>query len=163
MLRQYEEDRLSKTAGIERLDKGKHRVSEYWQKYVTAQYEESLKKKHPLSPAEVVREVKRHALVNLGHEEDDYPHPATIYHILDPLIEQQKWKKRVRNPGSCSWLVVEIRDGKKTDFSNQIIQCDHTKIDILIVDKNKEILDRLITTVTDKFSSCVVGYHLWLK
>lgn len=166
LLKQYEEDKLSETAGVQRSDKGTHRVSEYWQKYVTEQYEESLKKKHPLSPAEVVREVKRHAIVDLGHQQGDYPHPATIYRILDPLIEQQKRKKRVRNPGSGSWLVVETEDGRllRAEFSNQLIQCDHTKLDILIVDKNKEDLGRpWLTTVIDTWSSCVVGYHLWLK
>lgn len=110
--------------------------------------------------------MEEHATIELGIEAGDYPHPATVYRILKPLIEHQNRKKRIRNLGSGSWLAVETRDGKllKSEFSNQIVQSDHTKLDILIIDENKEILDRpWLTTVVDTFSSCVIGYHLWLK
>lgn len=167
LLKEYNGDRLNETAGVQRCDKGKHRVSEYWQQYIKTIYENSLKEKHPMSPASVVREVKRHAIVDLGLEQGDYPHPATVYRILNPLIEQQKRKKKIRNPGSGSWLTVETRDGKqlKAEFSNQIIQCDHTELDIRIVDSNGVLLPERpwLTTVVDTFSSCVLGFHLWIK
>lgn len=165
MLNQYNEDRLRETAGIQRSDKGQHRIDEYWQKYIREVYEKSLKDKHPLKPADVVREVQRHAVIDLRHEEGDYPHQATIYRILKPLVKRQKQK--VRNPGAGSWLVVETRDGKslRADFSNQIIQCDHTKLDIRIVDEEGKLLNwrPWLTTVVDTFSSCLIGYHLWHK
>lgn len=167
LLKQYIKDELSETPGVQRSDKGKHRISEYWQEFVETTYNKSIKDKHPLSPAEVVREVKRHAIVELGLEEGDYPHPATIYRILKPLIEHQNRKKRVRNPGSGSWLAVETRDGKllKAEFSNQIVQCDHTKLDILIVDSNGILIPNppWLTIVVDTFSSSLNGYHLWRK
>ena len=167
LLKQYEEDKLTETAGVQRSDKGKHRVNEYWQEFIKTTYEKSLKDKHPMSSASVVREVKRHAIVDLGLEQGDYPHPATVYRILNPLIEQQKRKKRVRNPGSGSWLTVQTRDGKqlKAEFSNQIIQCDHTELDIRIVDSNGMLLPERpwLTTVVDTFSSCMNGFHLWIK
>ncbi|HEY9633445.1 MAG TPA: hypothetical protein V6D14_08570 [Coleofasciculaceae cyanobacterium] len=150
---------------MQRADKGKHRISEYWQEFVKTTYKKSIKQKHPLSPAEVVREVKRHAIVDLGLEEGDYPHPATIYRFLKPLIEHQNRKKRVRNPGSGSWLVVETRDRKllKAEFSNQIVQCDHTKLDILIVDSNGILIPNppWLTTVVDTFSSSLLGFRVW--
>jgi putative transposase len=165
MLNQYQEDRLRETVGVERADKGKHRIDDYWQDYVRAVYEKSLKEKHPLKPADVVREVKRHAVIDLRHEDGDYPHPATIYRILKPLIERQLRRKKIRNPGSGSWLAVETRDGKllKAEFSNQIIQCDHTELDIRIVDEEGKLLPwrPWLTTVVETFSSCVLGYHLW--
>src|SRR6476646_3888659 len=132
LLNQYNEDRLQETAGPERSDKGNYRIHEYWQDYIRGVYEKSLKAKHPMMPADVVREVQRHAVIYLRHEEGDWPHPATIYRILKPLVEQQKRSKKIRNPGSGSWLAVETRDGKllKAEFSNQILQCDHTKLDI---------------------------------
>ena len=112
-----------------------------------------------------MREVHRHALVDLRHEEGDYPHQATIYRILKPLVERQE--RRTRNPGSGSWMSVETRDGKllKADFSNQIVQCDHTKLDIRIVDQDGNLLNwrPWLTTVVDTFSSCLIGYHLWHK
>ncbi|WP_206753818.1 Mu transposase C-terminal domain-containing protein [Leptolyngbya sp. FACHB-17] len=126
-----------------------------------------MKDKHPLKPADIVREVQRHAVIDLRHEEGDYPHPATVYRILKPLVERQKRKQKIRNPGAGSWLAVETRDGKllKADFSNQIVQCDHTKLDIRIVDKEGKLLAwrPWITAVVDTFSGCVIGYHLWHK
>ncbi|MBW4473521.1 MAG: transposase family protein [Stenomitos rutilans HA7619-LM2] len=167
MLNHYNEERLRETAGIERSDKGQHRINDYWQNYIREVYEKSLKDKHPLKPADVIREVQRHAVIDLRHEEGDYPHPATIYRILKPLVERQKRKQRVRNPGAGSWLAVETRDGKllRADYSNQIIQCDHTKLDIRMVDKDSKLLSwrPWLTTVVDTFSSCLVGYHLWHK
>lgn len=163
MLNQYREDRLHETPGVERSDKGQHRIDEYWQNYVREYYEKSVKNKHPLTPADVMREVKRHAVIDLRHEDGDYPHPATIYRILKPLVK----RKKPRNPGSGSFLAVETRDGKllKAEFSNQIVQCDHTKLDIRIVDEEGNLLPwrPWLTTVVDTFSSCLIGYHLWHK
>ena len=163
MLNQYREDRLRENAGNERSDKGQHRIGDYWQSYVREYYEKSVKDKHPLTPADVMREVKRHAVIDLRHEDGDYPHPATIYRILKPLVK----RKKPRNPGSGSFLAVETRDGKllKAEFSNQIVQCDHTKLDIRIVDEEGKLLPwrPWLTTVVDTLSSGVLGYHLWHK
>ncbi|MDZ8069439.1 MAG: transposase [Nostoc sp. DedQUE08] len=167
LLKQYHDDKLSESAGVQRSDKGKHRVSEDWQEFIKTIYEKSIKDKHPISPASIVREVKRHAIVDLGLKPGDYPHPATVYRILDPLIQQHKRKTRVRNPGSGSWMTVVTKDGQllRADFSNQIIQCDHTELDIRIVDSDGNLWsDRpWLTTVVDTFSSCIVGFHLWIK
>jgi len=167
LLDRYNDARLHETIGIERSDKGQHRIGDYWPEYVRSVYEQSLKDKHPLTPANIVREVHRHALIDLRHEEGDYPHQATIYRILKPLIEQQQRKSKIRNPGSGSWMSVETRDGKllKANFSNQIVQCDHTKLDVRIVDKDGKLLNwrPWLTTVVDTFSSCLIGYHLWHK
>jgi putative transposase len=47
----------------------------------------------------------------------------------------------------------------------QIVQCDHTKLDIRIVGSDGVLLPERpwLTTVVDTFSSCVIGYHLWRK
>ncbi|MCY6492805.1 Mu transposase C-terminal domain-containing protein [Leptolyngbya sp. GGD] len=167
LLNQYTEARLRETVGIERSDKGHHRIDEYWVNYIREYYEQSLKDKNPPKPADVVREVQRHAVIDLRHEEGDCPHPATVYRILKPLVERHKRKQKIRNPGAGSWLAVETRDGKllRAIFSNQILQCDHTKLDIRIVDKEHTLLNwrPWLTTVVDTFSSCVIGYHLWHK
>jgi putative transposase len=165
LLDRYNDELLHETVGIDRSDKGQHRIGDYWPEYVRSVYEQSVKDKHPLTPANIVREVHRHALIDLRHEEGDYPHQATIYRILKPLIERQK--RRIRNPGSGSWMSVETREGKllKADFSNQIVQCDHTKLDVRIVDEDGNLLNwrPWLTTVVDTFSSCLIGYHLWHK
>ena len=167
LLDRYNDERLHETAGIDRSDKGQHRI-DYWPEYARSIYEQSVKKdKHPLSAANVLREVHLHAMVDLHQTKDDhdYPHPATIYRVLKPLIERQK--RRTKNPGSGSWMSVETRDGKllKADFSNQIVQCDRTKLDVRIVDEDGNLLNwrPWLTTVVDTFSSCLIGYHLWHK
>jgi putative transposase len=165
LLDRYNDELLHETVGIDRSDKGQHRIGDYWPEYVRSVYEQSVKDKHPLTPANIVREVHRHALIDLRHEQGDYPHKATIYRILKPLVERQK--RRTRNPGSGSWMSVETKDGKllKADFSNQIVQCDHTKLDVRIVDEDGNLLNwrPWLTTVVDTFSSCLIGYHLWHK
>lgn len=167
LLTEYNANKLDETAATERSDKGKHRIDSYWTDYVGSVYEKSLKDKHPLAPADVVREVHRHAIIDLRHEEGDYPHPATIYRILKPLRDRQKRKKSTRNPGSGSWMTVETRDGKflRADYSNQIVQCDHTKLDIRIVDRDGKLLSwrPWLTTMVDTFSSCLIRYRLWHK
>lgn len=80
LLNQYYEDKLRETAGIERLDKGDYRIHEYWQNYIREVYEKSLKGKHPLKPADVVREVQRHAVIDLRHKKVTIP-------IQQPSIE----------------------------------------------------------------------------
>ncbi|WP_242065050.1 transposase family protein [Nostoc sp. FACHB-133] len=64
-------------------------------------------------------------------------------------------------------MTVVTKDGQllRADFSNQIIQCDHTELDIHIVDSDGNLWsDRSwLTTVVDAFSSCIVGFHLWIK
>lgn len=46
-----------------------------------------------------------------------------------------------------------------------IVQCDHTKLDVRIVDEDGNLLNwrPWLTTVVDTFSSCLIGYHLWHK
>lgn len=167
LLKQYYDDQLSESAGVQRSDKGKHRVSEYWQKYIKEIYEKSIEENHPRSPTSIFREVERHAEVDLKLRKGDYPHKATVYRILDPLIEEHNKKTKVRNPGSGSWMAVVTRDGHllRANFSNQIIQCDHTELDIRIVDSDHNLLPERpwLTTVVDTYSSCVVGFHLWIK
>ncbi|MDZ7958596.1 MAG: hypothetical protein RMY34_12075 [Aulosira sp. DedQUE10] len=64
-------------------------------------------------------------------------------------------------------MTVVTRDGEllRADFSNQIIQCDHTKLDIRIVDSHGDLLSERpwLTTIVDTYSSCVVGFRLWIK
>ncbi|WP_375506793.1 Mu transposase C-terminal domain-containing protein [uncultured Nostoc sp.] len=167
LLKEYDKERLQETAGVSRSDKGQHRISEYWQEFIKDIYKKSVKEKHPMSPTQVFSEVERQAIVVLGLKQGDYPHKATVYRILNPLIEEERRKEKVRNPGSGSWLGVETRDGKllKANFSNQIIQCDHTRVDLRIVDILLILLPERpwLTTVVDTYSTCVLGYHLWVK
>jgi putative transposase len=129
-------------------------------------YEDRKKKKLSVAVADVVREVKRHAEFDLHLQSGEYPDRATVYRVLKPVVEREALQNKIRNPGSGSWFHVKTRDGEYIEVfcSNQVIQCDHTKLDILIVDKDGRILGRLwLTIVVDSFSSCVLGFFLGLK
>jgi putative transposase len=40
-------------------------------------------------------------------------------------------------------------------------QCDHTRVDVLLVDRNGELIGRpWLTTVIDSYSRCVMGINL---
>lgn len=47
------------------------------------------------------------------------------------------------------------------EWSNQVWQCDHTKVDVLVIDAAGEILGRpTLTLVVDTYSRCIMGIHL---
>ncbi|MBE9011051.1 transposase [Pseudanabaenaceae cyanobacterium LEGE 13415] len=55
----------------------------------------------------------------------------------------------------CSMAVLAI------EWSNQVWQCDHTKIDVLVVDQAGEVLGRpWLSIVVDTYSRCIMGLHL---
>jgi len=69
----------------------------------------------------------------------------TVYHILEPVIEKQEKAKSICSPG---WrglrLSVKTRDGQdlSVEYSNQVWHCDHTRADVLLVDKDGNLLGR---------------------
>jgi putative transposase len=60
-------------------------------------------------------------------------------------------------------LWITTREGIELaiEWSNQVWQCDHTKIDVLVVDQSGEVLGRpWLTIVVDTYSRCLMGLHL---
>ncbi|MEH2160659.1 MAG: Mu transposase C-terminal domain-containing protein [Nostoc sp.] len=88
----------------------------------------------------------------------------TVYRILQPLIDKIEQAKSIRSPGwRGSRLSVKTRDGKdlQIEHSNQVWQCDHTRVDVLLVDQHGKILSRpWLTTVIDSYSRCIMGINL---
>ncbi len=88
----------------------------------------------------------------------------TVYRVLQPVIEAQEKKKSIRSPGwRGSQLSLKTRAGQdlSVEYSNHVWQCDHTRADILLVDKDSNILGRpWLTTVIDTYSRCIVGFNL---
>jgi putative transposase len=166
LLKKYYKNDLEETTGTERSDKGEHKILPYWVDFMKWFYEDRKKKKLSVAVIDVVREVKRHAEIDLQLQPGEYPDRATVYRVLKPVVEREALQNKIRNPGSGSWFHVKTRDGEYIEVfcSNQLIQCDHTKLDILIVDKDGKILGRpWLTIVMDSFSSCVLGFFLGLK
>lgn len=97
----------------------------------------------------------------------DYPSRATVYRILQSEIEKKAQKQRKRSLG---WpgekLRLKTREGLEIEIvnSNQVWQCDHTKLDILVVTQSGFVLGRpWLTTVVDSYSRCIMGMYLGME
>jgi len=160
LVKKWEKDGLTGLTQTERADKGKCRIDEDWQKFIIKTYREGNKGSKRMSPKQVFIRVQATA-EDLGVKS---PSHMTVYRILNPLIEKQEKAKSIRSPGwRGSQLSIKTRAGQdiSVEYSNHVWQCDHTRVDVLLVDKYGEILGRpWLTTVIDTYSRCIVGINL---
>ncbi|MEH2046089.1 Mu transposase C-terminal domain-containing protein [Nostoc sp.] len=156
----WEQEGLAGLAQNQRVDKGKHRVDENWQEFVLNTYKEGNKGSKRMTRQQVFIKAKAKA-DELGVKP---PSHMTVYRILQPLIDKIEQAKSIRSPGwRGSRLSVKTRDGKdlQIEHSNQVWQCDHTRVDVLLVDQHGKILSRpWLTTVIDSYSRCIMGINL---
>ncbi|WP_432813325.1 Mu transposase C-terminal domain-containing protein [Pantanalinema sp. GBBB05] len=156
LVKKWEDEGLAALAQDGRRDKGTHRISEEWQKFIVAVY-----KKGKCTPTQIAVQVKTKAK---AEGQDNYPSHMTVYRVLAPYIEKQEQSSNIRNIGwRGSRLALKTRDGDElaVEYSNQVWQCDHTRADILLVDKHGVLLTRpWLTTVIDTYSRCIVGFNL---
>uniref|UniRef100_UPI0026C687A2 Mu transposase C-terminal domain-containing protein n=1 Tax=Chlorogloea sp. CCALA 695 TaxID=2107693 RepID=UPI0026C687A2 len=114
-----------------------------------------------MTPKQVALRVqaKAHAL-----EDVKPPNYKTVLRVLAPILEKQEKTKSIRSPGwRGTTLSVKTREGKdlSVDYSNHVWQCDHTRVDVLLVDQHGELLSRpWLTTVIDTYSRCIMGINL---
>ena len=142
-----------------RKDRGAVKIKQEWQEFIERTYREGNRGSRQMSRAQVAVRVKVRAQ-ELGRE--DYPSRATVYRILKPSLEKQQQPKR-----SLGWrrdgLSLKTRSGLEIpiEWSNQVWQCDHTLLDVLVVERAGEILGRpWLTIVVDTYSRCIMGIHL---
>jgi putative transposase len=99
--------------------------------------------------------------------ESTYPSRATVYRVLQSEIDQQAQRQRKRSLGwQGEQLTLKTREGLEItiDHSNQVWQCDHTKLDIFVIDQAGVLLGRpWLTTVIDTYSRCIMGIYLGLE
>ncbi|MEL6165731.1 MAG: Mu transposase C-terminal domain-containing protein, partial [Cyanobacteria bacterium J06628_3] len=156
----WEREGLAGLVENQRADKGNYRVDKYWQEFVLKTYNEGNKGSKRMTRQQVFIRVKARA-DELGIKS---PSHMTVYRILQPLIDKQEQTKSIRSPGwRGSRLSVKTRDGKdlQVEYSNQVWQCDHTRVDVLLVDRHGQILGRpWLTTVIDSYSRCIMGINL---
>jgi putative transposase len=161
LVKKWEEQGLAALQNTTRADKGKHRIDQDWQKFIINTYKQGNKGSKRITPKQVAIRVQVKA-AELGQKE--YPSYRTVYRVLQPIIEQQEQKASVRSRGwRGSQLSVKTRDGKDltVEYSNHVWQCDHTRVDLLLVDRHGEILGRpWLTTVIDSYSRCIMGINL---
>ncbi|MEH1892178.1 MAG: DDE-type integrase/transposase/recombinase [Nostoc sp.] len=156
----WEQEGLAGLAQNQRMDKGKHRVDENWQEFILNTYKKSNKGSKRMTCQQVFIKAKARA-DELGVKP---PSHMTVYRILQPLIDKIEQAKSIRSPGwRGSRLSIKTRDGKdlQIEYSNQVWQCDHTLVDVLLVDQHGKILSRpWLTTVIDSYSRCIMGINL---
>jgi putative transposase len=161
LVKKYEEQGISAITNTERSDKGSYRLSSDWQQFIINTYKQGNKGSRKMTPAQVAIRVEGRAR-ELGLE--TYPSHMSVYRVLNPLIEQKEKKQKVRNVGwHGSQVSHQTRAGQTLEprYSNHTWQCDHTKLDIMLVDQYGEPLARpWLTKITDSYSTCIMGIHL---
>ncbi len=93
----------------------------------------------------------------------DYPSHQTVYRILDRFIEEKQKKLKARSAGYVgSRLTHMTRDGREIEVegSNDVWQCDHTKLDVMIVDEFGLLGRPNLTVIRDSYSRCIMGFFV---
>ena len=161
LVKKWEEEGIAGLKPTERTDKGQHRISPEWQDFIIKTYREGNKGSKRMSRQQVAIRVQVKAK-ELGDKK--YPNYRTVYRVLQPIIDAQEQKKKIRSTGwRGSSLSVKTRDGDYVDveYSNHVWQCDHTPVDLLLVDKYGDVIDLpWLTTVIDTYSRCIMGIRL---
>ncbi len=159
LFKKYQEQGLTALVSTGRADKGNHRISEFWQDFILKTYKQGNKGSKRMSPKQVALRVQAKA-AEIGDRKP--PSYKTVLRVVKPI--QQKKEKSIRSPGwQGTTLSVKTRDGQDIgiNHSNQVWQCDHTKVDVLLVDQHGEIIGRpWLTTVIDSYSRCVMGINV---
>lgn len=161
LVKKWEEQGLEALTQTNRTDKGKHRIDQQWQEFIIKTYKEGNKGSKRITPKQVAVRVQARAL-QLGEEK--YPSYRTVYRVLEPIIERQEQTQNIRSRGwRGSRLSVKTRTGQdlSVEYSNHVWQCDHTRVDVLLVDQHGQLLGRpWLTTVIDTYSRCIIGINL---
>lgn len=159
IVKKWLEKGLSGVLRQKRSDVGQRKTPEEWQKWIIKTYKEGNRGSRKMSKAQVYLRVRGRAQ---ELEIEDYPSRSTVYRILKSYEEKGKRKAQ-----SLGWkgeeLTLKSREGLeiKVEYSNQVWQSDHTKVDLLVVGQNGEILGRpWLTTVIDSYSRCIMGINL---
>ena len=158
LVERWREQGRSALSKQHRMDQGAIKISSDWREFILRAYREGNRGSRSLTPAQVALRVRARAQ-ELGVEE--YPSRTTVYRILKPQIEKQQSKRSLGWRGDR--LLITTREGIELaiEWSNQVWQCDHTKIDVLVVDQTGNELGRpWLTIVVDTYSHCIMGLHL---
>ncbi len=159
LFKRYQDEGIGTLTSANRKDKGYHRIGEDWSDFILKTYKKGNEGSRRMTPKQVALRVQVRA-VELGDEKP--PSYRTVLRVLEPVINKKK--KSIRSPGwKGSTLSVKTRDGFDLDisYSNQVWQCDHTRADVLLVDKDGNLLGRpWLTTVIDSYSRCIVGINI---
>jgi putative transposase len=137
LVKRWREEGLSALTKPPRVDHGASKISLEWQDFILKTYRDSNCGSRSMTPAQVVLRVRARAQ-ELGVK--DYPKRTTVYSILQPQIEKKQTKRSLGWRGDRLWITTREGIELAIEWSNQVWQCDHTKIDVLVVDQAGEVL-----------------------
>ncbi|GAQ00085.1 Mu transposase C-terminal domain-containing protein [Leptolyngbya sp. NIES-2104] len=147
-----------------RSDRGERRLDEDWTNYILQTYRAGNRGGRRMSRAQVAVRVAARAL-EIG--DNNPPSRASVYRVLQSEMDRQEERSRSRSIGwSGETLILRTREGLEVVVreSNQVWQCDHTRVDLLVVDQVGEVLGRpWLTTIVDTHSRCIIGIHLGME
>ena len=168
MVTKVEQEGVAALCSTVRSDKGQFRISSEWQEKIIKLYKQKKRqlnkknsdKKLEVNCFQIWKLIEAEAKLS-GLEDEEFPSHTTIYKVLEPFLN----KKKLRHPGQGLRQFIQTTDGQlEITHSNQIFQCDHTNLDILLVDiEGNEIGRPFITTVVESNSGCIIGYHVSFK
>ena len=168
MLAKVEQEGLVALASTVRSDKGQFRITPEWQEKIIKLYKQKKRqlnqknknKKLEVNCFQIWKLIEAEAKL-AGLKDGEFPSHVTVYKVLEPFLN----KKKLRHPGQGLKQFIQTTDGQlEITHSNQIFQCDHTNLDILLVDiEGNEIGRPFITTVIESNSGCIGGFHISFK
>lgn len=168
MVAKVEQEGLAALASTVRSDRGQLRISPQWQEKIIKLYKQKKRqvnqkdknKKLEVNCFQIWKLIEAEAKLS-GLKDGEFPSHVTVYKVLEPFLN----KKKLRHPGQGLKQFIQTTDGQlEITHSNQIFQCDHTTLDILLVDlEGNEIGRPFITTVIESNSGSIVGFHINFK
>jgi putative transposase len=161
LFKKYQEQGLLALTTTERADRGQHRISEFWQEFIVNTYKNGNKGSRRMTPKQVAIQVQAKAKEINDSEPPSY---RTVLRVIAPIQERAAEVKSIRSPGwRGSTLSVKTRDGYNLDInhSNQVWQSDHTRLDVMLVDRHGIVIGRpWLTTVIDSYSRALIGINV---
>lgn len=147
-----------------RSDCGKRRLDEDWTDYIVQTYRAGNRGGRRMSRAQVAVRVAARA-IEIGDSHP--PSRASVYRVLQSEMDQQAVKSHRRSIGwQGETIILKTREGLEVEVkeSNQVWQCDHTRVDLMVVDQVGAVLGRpWLTTIVDTHSRCIMGIHLGME
>jgi len=137
--------------------KGRSRLSEQQEALINQVINTFYLTSQKLSPANVIEEIRKQCF----EKQIDFPSEMTIRRRLGSLTLAQLQK---RGDGSISPKPI-IGNFPKVDYPLEVVQIDHTLVDVIIVDP----IERLpigrpyVTVAIDVYSRCIAGFILSLE
>jgi putative transposase len=96
LFKKYQKEGLAALTSTTRADKGKHRISEFWQEFIVKTYQQGNKGSKRMTPKQVALKVQAKAS-DIGDEQP--PTYRTVLRVLKPLQEKEAKAKSIRTPG----------------------------------------------------------------